>query len=81
MWSYNSDWLDVSIQLLDVLLKPGVPRPVPAGLVLWVVQSTGLHLRTSEIAGGGNKGMVTSIFNFNLVFGILLANVLGALTG
>jgi len=35
----------------------------------------------SEIAGGGNKGMVTSIFNFNVIFGISLANILGALAG
>ena len=34
----------------------------------------------SEIAGAGNKGVVTSIFNFNITFGVLFANVLGSLT-
>lgn len=35
----------------------------------------------SEIAGSGNKGMVTSIFNFNITFGVLFTNILGSLTG
>ena len=34
----------------------------------------------SEIAGKGNKGVVTSIFNFNITFGVLFANILGSLT-
>jgi len=33
----------------------------------------------SELAGGGNKGMVTSIFNLNLTIGILFTNILGVL--
>jgi MFS family permease len=33
----------------------------------------------SELAGRGNKGMVTSIFNLNLTTGILFANVLGVM--
>merc|ERR1719300_1585158 len=35
----------------------------------------------TEIAGQDNKGMVSSMFNFNLTFGILLTNVIGSLTG
>ena len=35
----------------------------------------------TEIAGMANKGIVTSMFNFNLTFGILLTNVVGSLTG
>jgi len=35
----------------------------------------------SELAGGGNKGMVTSIFNFNLTVGGLTTDVLGVLAG
>ena len=35
----------------------------------------------SEIAGNGNKGMVSSIFNFNFPFGVLFANLVGALCG
>ena len=34
----------------------------------------------SEIAGKGNKGVVTSIFNFNITSGVLFANILGSLT-
>lgn len=33
----------------------------------------------SELAGGRNKGVVTSIFNLNLGIGILLANILGVM--
>ena len=35
----------------------------------------------TEIAGMANKGIVTSMFNFNLTFGILLTNVVGSLAG
>jgi len=35
----------------------------------------------TEIAGQGNKGMVSSMQCFNLTFGILLTNVIGSLTG
>ena len=35
----------------------------------------------SEIAGSGNKGMVSSMFNFNYTFGVLFSNLIGALTG
>ena len=34
----------------------------------------------SQIAGNGNKGVVSSIFNFNFTFGVLFANVVGALS-
>ena len=35
----------------------------------------------TEIAGLDNKGMVSSMFNFNLTLGILVTNVIGSLTG
>ena len=35
----------------------------------------------TEIAGQDNKGMVSSMFNFNLTFGVLLTNTIGSLTG
>ena len=35
----------------------------------------------TEIAGQDNKGMASSMFNFNLTFGVLLTNTIGSLTG
>ena len=33
----------------------------------------------TEVAGSSNKGVVSSMINFNITFGILLINVLGSM--
>ena len=58
------------------LIKPGL---VVAGM------SCGLSnplsaIYINEIAGKSNKGVVSSMLNFNLTSGILLTNVIGSLT-
>ena len=59
-----------------VILKPGL---VVVGM------SCGLSnplssVYINEIAGKSNKGVVSSMLNFNLTLGILLTNVIGSLT-
>lgn len=62
----------------------GYLQLVKPGLIV-VGMSCGLSnplssIYINEIAGKSNKGVVSSMFNFNLTLGILLTNVIGSLT-
>ena len=68
-------WLAVFISSTGFfyLIYPGLT------LLGWSVgfSSPLCSIYVSEIAGPGNKGVVTSLFNLNLNLGILFANILG----
>ena len=72
-WSlvFLSSWLELIMIVFPGLFMVGLSVGVASPLA---------SIYITELSHDHNKGVLSSMFNFNLTFGILLTSVIGSLT-